>query len=482
MTKKSLWPHILQLEPINADTLAAATGLSTEEAQQALDHYVEKERLIQADDGLQLALPYWAEVYARAGMPVFPLYEPGRAGECTCGKADCTNAGKHPRTKNGLNDATTDTDQVRAWWRQWPDANIGSPVPAGEVVLDVDPRHHGTLESLGDIGETTVVHTGGDGYHVRFWLPDDHIKPPSAKHFLPGVDIRHLGNYVVLPPSIHASGERYTWMSRGTSDIPEHLWQLLSSTGNPEKWFNEAMSRCNEPGDRNTTCHWMAQQLHWDGFSKPVACEWARAYQEEVDVDPSQPFLLAEAHTCVDSAYNQGPRQAAVVIMRERTSDSDSSSHSYSDSDSDSDSNSHSYSWRMEFMGRAESADLVEAEAVCGNGDRRRWPGTPLWKRRQAQYAVLRALWAKVNPGEILPDNQMSTWLKLGEEGDECARAVDNIIAAYANNQTFNPDKPIKTLRKYMTDAQLKAIDPDHGWKRGALKNKVAEEDAEPVA
>ena len=38
---------------------------------------------------------------------------------------DCENIGKHPMTKNGVKDATTDLDQIRKWWQRWPNANIG---------------------------------------------------------------------------------------------------------------------------------------------------------------------------------------------------------------------------------------------------------------------------------------------------------------------------------------------------------------------
>ena len=46
---------------------------------------------------------------ARRGIPVFP----------------CHPADKRPLTRNGFKDATTDEQQIRAWWQQWPDALIG---------------------------------------------------------------------------------------------------------------------------------------------------------------------------------------------------------------------------------------------------------------------------------------------------------------------------------------------------------------------
>lgn len=121
-------------------------------------------------------------------------------------------------------------------------------------------------------------------------------------------------------------------------------------------------------------------------------------------------------------------------------------------------------------MRDAEAADGVEAEAVCEHGDRRCWPGMPLHKRRQAQYAVIRDVWAVVAPGEDLPTNQINSWLCRYAPGDECSQVVDSLLSARLNHDRYSPGKPIKTPRKYFTDAMDKALDPDHGYKRGAQK------------
>src|SRR5687768_2914081 len=42
--------------------------------------------------------------------------------------------------------ATTDTATIVAWWKQWPDANVGIHCD-GLVVIDVDPKSGG-YESL----------------------------------------------------------------------------------------------------------------------------------------------------------------------------------------------------------------------------------------------------------------------------------------------------------------------------------------------
>jgi hypothetical protein len=85
--------------------------------------------------------------YARYGLHVLPVYGFTKDGHCACeaGK-NCKRPGKHPRTKNGVHDATTNPSQIKKWWGKWRNANIG--IAAGKVsdiiVVDIDPRHNGT--------------------------------------------------------------------------------------------------------------------------------------------------------------------------------------------------------------------------------------------------------------------------------------------------------------------------------------------------
>ena len=68
----------------------------------------------------------FAKRYGQRGWSVFPLHNaPG--GRCSCGKPDCGSPGKHPRTQNGLKDASTDPAVIAGWWKRWPAANIGIP-------------------------------------------------------------------------------------------------------------------------------------------------------------------------------------------------------------------------------------------------------------------------------------------------------------------------------------------------------------------
>ena len=180
-----------------------------------------------------------ALVYAESGWRVFPLHSPDQDGQCSCRKTDRHNVGKHPRTRHGFKDATTDETKVRRWWGKWPDANVGIATGNGLVVLDVDPRHGG-LDNLADLEDqygplppTLTATTGGGGRHFHFTTP----APVRSKVALrPGVDIRGDGGYVVAPPSLHESGARYQWEnSEPLAPLPDWLRERPVPNGYPVK-------------------------------------------------------------------------------------------------------------------------------------------------------------------------------------------------------------------------------------------------------
>lgn len=175
--------------------------------------------------------------YARRGWAVFPLHHPDANGVCSCSKGvncDPKNIGKHPRTKNGHTDATTDERQVRSWWRKWPRANVGLAMgkASGLVALDVDPRAGGdaSLTELFDehgAFETLEAVTGGGGFHFLFAHPGVNFKNSSSK-IAEGLDVKTDGGYIVAAPSLHASGKRYQWRGEAQpSPMPEWLLTLI---------------------------------------------------------------------------------------------------------------------------------------------------------------------------------------------------------------------------------------------------------------
>ena len=157
---------------------------------------------------------HWALSYARRGIHVFPLHSIHN-GRCTCGRDCRRNAGKHPRVSGGFKVATTDARQIKAWWRKWPDANIGIATGAisGILVIDIDGREGldawQILLAQNRASLRTVTVKTARGWHLYFKLPSGFVIPCSTGG---GLDVRGEGGYVVAPPSIHASGHVYRWV------------------------------------------------------------------------------------------------------------------------------------------------------------------------------------------------------------------------------------------------------------------------------
>jgi hypothetical protein len=152
------------------------------------------------------------------------------ARHCDLPVLPCRSGGKEPITEHGCKDATKDPAKIYAWWLRWPDANVGiaTGVVSGVAVLDVDPHKGGDqsfatlVAQYGELPVTPTVATGGDGQHYYFRPAADAQIHNSASTLGPGLDVRADGGYVIAPPSVHPSGQRYRWAARHGS--PRLRW------------------------------------------------------------------------------------------------------------------------------------------------------------------------------------------------------------------------------------------------------------------
>lgn len=173
--------------------------------------------------------------YAARGWPVLPLFGI-KKGVCSCqkGKA-CSHPGKHPRIQGGVKKASRDANTIRAWWKRYPEANIGLAMgsPSGIIALDVDGEEgRASLFALEKQHEplppTLRAKTGG-GEHLYF--RDPNISLSNRVRFAPGLDTRSSGGYVIAPPSLHVSGDSYLWLSSPTlepAELPSWLLSLIT--------------------------------------------------------------------------------------------------------------------------------------------------------------------------------------------------------------------------------------------------------------
>ncbi len=175
-----------------------------------------------------------AEYAAVRGWMIFPL-QTVSSGTCSCGRPECPQGGKHPRTAHGVQDATRDPAQIAAWWSTWPDANIGVACgpQSGVWMLGPDGEQGKVdlaelVEANGPIPATARAVSGSGGLHIYFRYPADGRKIRNRKN-LHGtkIDVRAHGDgpgYFVAPGSRNANGE-YMWIDDRVelADAPEWL-------------------------------------------------------------------------------------------------------------------------------------------------------------------------------------------------------------------------------------------------------------------
>lgn len=179
-------------------------------------------------------------------------------------------------------------DEIDAWFRHWPHANIGIVTGhvSGLVVIDLDARHGG-FESLaaletefGRLPDTVTALTGGRGRHLYYDHPREALRNRAG--IRPGIDLRAEGGCVVAPPSVHPSGRRYRWAEAlAPGDIPlavlpawfidllRHPLRSGRSLGHWRALVHEGV----DEGERNSTLASLTGHLLWRGVDPDVALE-----------------------------------------------------------------------------------------------------------------------------------------------------------------------------------------------------------------
>jgi hypothetical protein len=280
--------------------------------------------------------------YTDVGWKVIPLHTPGPKG-CSCGDPACPSVGKHPRTANGLQDATDELGVLMNWWSRWPDANVGIATgePSGIVVIDIDPGAEiaELCDEHGQFPETVEADTGRGGMHLIF-ARSAPVRN-SAGRLAPHVDVRGDGGYIVAAPSLHASGKRYAWrlgqspMERKPAGLPEWVFKRLeekpklntsqrqSAGGNSSQdLFRKLLGRAlanATGGTRNEQGFWLACQLRDNGATESEADSILAEYADRVPRGDS-PYTRGEASASVKSAYSSSAREAWKSEPKVKTS------------------------------------------------------------------------------------------------------------------------------------------------------------------
>lgn len=227
-----------------------------------------------------------ALVYAAVGFHVFP-----------CGQ------NKRPRTPNGFKDATVDEAQIRAWWTQWPHAQVGVACGASSLAvvdLDVDLKEgrDGVAAFAAHCGPDThgcgcIALTPRGGRHLVYRMPEQVVA--NRANVLPGVDVRGDGGYIVVPDGRPGrewiEGDPFEWLEDGETsleDMPDWVLELVrrpghgapSSAPRPAADWSAAAGGV-EAGGRNVAAAAMAGKLlahgHDPDFAWQLLVSWNQA-------------------------------------------------------------------------------------------------------------------------------------------------------------------------------------------------------------
>jgi len=276
--------------------------------------------------------------YEARGLSVVPLHTPTATG-CSCQRPECgRSAGKHPRLEwKPYQQQRARVEEIRAWWAEWPDANVGvvTGTISGVAVADIDPRNGGgeTLHNLDGLGyvmpeDNPLVETGSGGLHHYFALD---APLPKAAPF-DGIEVQADGALVVAPPSLHRSGRRYRWLRAFDGPWP---WPLLPA------WMRWACARVTPPVGpapellENADAEPVLGALHTRGLYlgrhrraglHRIRCPWAAEHSTEdpeaVVIEPTHSSAPGWAFKCLH-AHCSDRRIGALLdwleIPRRRT-------------------------------------------------------------------------------------------------------------------------------------------------------------------
>jgi Virulence-associated protein E/Bifunctional DNA primase/polymerase, N-terminal/Primase C terminal 2 (PriCT-2) len=176
---------------------------------------------------------------AAVGLPVFPVRVSLNTAKSKWEKA--------PLIEGWQKNASTNPNQIRAWWREWPNAITGIELGRADLVLIDADRHGGPdgvaafTELVGkrkDLKPHPVCETAGNGEHHYFKQMPGIKLGNSPGDLPPGIDVRGVGGFAVAPGSVRPDGKR--WSPAGLAEayksgnipiIPDWLALIIKPPG-----------------------------------------------------------------------------------------------------------------------------------------------------------------------------------------------------------------------------------------------------------
>lgn len=140
--------------------------------------------------------------------------------------------GKEPATDHGHKDASSDPETIGALFAAAAGVtgvgarmgarldDRGQPIGPPIVAPEIDVKTGATVEDFYRIAgvrmgeyKTPTMRTGGGGWAMICWVPDDEAADYGDLHIAKGIEIQGSRKMRVLPPSVHPDkGKRYQWV------------------------------------------------------------------------------------------------------------------------------------------------------------------------------------------------------------------------------------------------------------------------------
>lgn len=131
-------------------------------------------------------------------------------------------------------------NEVLSWVKQFPDMQLGIVTGAISDIVVIDVEEGGDYKQF---PKTTMVKTGGNGYHLYYKHPETPVK--NGVRVIELVDIRGDGGYVMAPGSRSTKGS-YEW-----TDFKDELTLYpVEMMGTLQQAAKEA-TELNQLGERN---------------------------------------------------------------------------------------------------------------------------------------------------------------------------------------------------------------------------------------
>jgi hypothetical protein len=229
--------------------------------------------------------------------------------------------GKRPLIVDWPHQSSCDPATIVNWQHRWPLCNwaVATGCGSGFFVLDVDGE--AGLAAIHELGkkhgfewcETLGVKTAR-GSHLYFSWPEGAAIRNSAGKIASGLDIRGDGGYVIIPPSVHPSGETYRWLRESEHKLisPAPDWLVATILDAPPKanFVPTSASGVIPTGCRNQTLTSLAGTMRRRGMTTEAIAAAIQA-QNKGSCDP--PLEGAEVDAIVRSVARYAPSPSQAV-------------------------------------------------------------------------------------------------------------------------------------------------------------------------